>query len=453
MHLAGEDIAQRWNDDALRRIRESRELGTRNLVAGLRAAEPRPGALISASAVGYYGHRPEPIDEDAPPGDDVLADVCVAWEREAQEAEPLGVRVVRVRTGVVLDRHGGALQKMLLPFRLGVGGPVAGGRQPLPWIHVDDVVGIYLRAIDDDRWSGAVNATAPHPVTNREFSRALGRALHRPAFAPVPASRSGRCTAGWPSSSSRARTRSRAGRWSSGTRTGTRISTRRCGPRSTRLDHRPGVTGNVRAMPPNARSDRYEPLPGIARDPGLPVSQARRPAAAGSAQLVAVALVVALAAGIVFGLPAITTTKEERAAAERSAVAKRRAERLAQLQAEVRLLRGRGTPARGLEGAAALTARHALAGELAAAVQQDAVARVQAGEFTQSVHRVECERFPRAVDGADPADDLASRHRPLLLPGDHRRRAEDREQRGAAASATRTARWSTSPAGASRTAR
>jgi len=187
VHLAGEDIAQRWNDDALRRIRESRELGTRNLVAGLRAAEPRPGALISASAVGYYGHRPEPIDEDAPPGDDVLADVCVAWEREALEAEPLGVRVVRVRTGVVLDRHGGALQKMLLPFRLGVGGPVAGGRQPLPWIHLDDVAGIYVRAIDDDRWSGAVNATAPHPVTNREFSRALGRALHRPAFAPVPA--------------------------------------------------------------------------------------------------------------------------------------------------------------------------------------------------------------------------------------------------------------------------
>jgi uncharacterized protein (TIGR01777 family) len=186
VHLAGEDIAQRWNDDVLRRIRESRELGTRNLVAGLRAAEPRPRALISASAVGYYGHRPEPVDEDASPGDDLLADVCVAWEHEAQQAEPLGVRVVRVRTGVVLDRHGGALQKMLLPFRLGVGGPVAGGRQPMPWIHVEDVVGIYLRAIDDDRWSGAVNATAPQPVTNGEFSRALGRALHRPAFAPVP---------------------------------------------------------------------------------------------------------------------------------------------------------------------------------------------------------------------------------------------------------------------------
>jgi uncharacterized protein len=184
VHLAGEDIAQRWNDDSLRRIRESRELGTRNLVKGIEAADPRPTALISASAVGYYGHRPDRIDEDAPPGDDVLADICQAWEREAEKAP---VRVARIRTGVVLDRHGGALQKMLLPFRLGVGGPVAGGRQPLPWIHVEDVVGIYLAALDDERWSGPFNATAPEPVSNQEFSKALGRALHRPAVAPVPA--------------------------------------------------------------------------------------------------------------------------------------------------------------------------------------------------------------------------------------------------------------------------
>jgi hypothetical protein len=186
VHLAGEDIAQRWNAESLRRIRESREVGTRNLVEGLRAADVKPKALISASAVGYYGNRHEPVDEDAPPGDDVLAQVCIAWEREADRAEELGMRVVKVRTGVVLDRHGGALEKMLLPFRLGVGGPVAGGRQPLPWIHVEDVVGIYLAALDDDRWSGAVNATAPEPVSNAEFSRALGRALHRPAIAPVP---------------------------------------------------------------------------------------------------------------------------------------------------------------------------------------------------------------------------------------------------------------------------
>jgi uncharacterized protein len=186
VHLAGEDIAQRWNDESLKRIKDSREIGTRNLVEGIKTADPRPKALISSSAVGYYGHRPDRIDENAPPGDDVLADICQAWEREATRAEELGVRVVRVRTGVVLDRHGGALQKMLLPFRLGVGGPVAGGRQPLPWIHVDDVVGIYLAAVDDDRWSGPFNATAPEPVSNREFSKALGRALHRPAIAPVP---------------------------------------------------------------------------------------------------------------------------------------------------------------------------------------------------------------------------------------------------------------------------
>jgi uncharacterized protein (TIGR01777 family) len=187
VHLAGEPVAQRWSDEARRRIRESRELGTRRLVQAIEKADPRPSALISASAVGYYGpHGDEPLAEDAPPGDDFLAQVCVAWEREAQAAEQLGLRVVRVRTGVVLDRTGGALGKMLLPFRLGVGGPVAGGRQYMPWIHLDDVVGIYLAALDDPAWSGPVNATAPEPVTNQDFSKALGRALHRPAVAPIP---------------------------------------------------------------------------------------------------------------------------------------------------------------------------------------------------------------------------------------------------------------------------
>jgi uncharacterized protein (TIGR01777 family) len=190
VHLAGEDIAQRWSDAALERIRGSRELGTRNLVDGLRAADPRPRVLVSASAVGYYGNRHDPVDEDAPPGDDVLAEICAVWEREAERAAELGLRVVRVRTGVVLDRHGGALAKMLLPFRAGVGGPVAGGRQPLPWIHVEDVVGIYMQAIDDERWSGPVNATAPEPVSNRDFSHALGPPGHlTTAPAPVVASR------------------------------------------------------------------------------------------------------------------------------------------------------------------------------------------------------------------------------------------------------------------------
>jgi uncharacterized protein (TIGR01777 family) len=187
VHLAGEYLLQRWNDAALRRIRESREIGTRNLVAGMRAAEPRPAALVSAAGTGYYGDRHDPVDEDGPPGDDVLAEVCQAWEREAANAEELGVRVVRVRTGVVLDRQAGALKTMLLPFRLGVGGPVAGGHQPMPWIHLEDVIGIYLAAIDDERWHGPVHATAPDPVPNREFSRALGRALRRPAIVPVPA--------------------------------------------------------------------------------------------------------------------------------------------------------------------------------------------------------------------------------------------------------------------------
>jgi uncharacterized protein len=187
VHLAGERVDQRWGEAAKRAIRESREVGTRNLVEGVRGAEPRPAALVSASAVGYYGPRgDEVVDEATPAGGDFLAAVCAAWEHEAQRAEELGVRVVRVRTGVVLDRRGGALARMLLPFRVGLGGPVAGGRQYMPWIHIDDLVGIYIAAIDRADWHGAVNATAPEPVTNRDFSRALGRALHRPAVLPVP---------------------------------------------------------------------------------------------------------------------------------------------------------------------------------------------------------------------------------------------------------------------------
>jgi uncharacterized protein (TIGR01777 family) len=187
VHLAGEPVAQRWSDDARRRIRDSREQGTRALVEAIAQAEPRPRALISSSAVGYYGpHGDEPLDEATPPGHDFLAEICVVWEREADKAAELGLRVVKVRTGVVLDKDGGALSKMLLPFKLGGGGPVAGGGQYMPWIHVDDVVGIYVRAIDDPAFSGAVNATAPEPVTNKVFSKALGKALHRPAVAPIP---------------------------------------------------------------------------------------------------------------------------------------------------------------------------------------------------------------------------------------------------------------------------
>jgi uncharacterized protein len=187
VHLAGERVDQRWSDRARAAILESRAAGTRHLVDGLRAADPRPGALVSSSAVGWYGPRGhEVVDESAPAGDGFLAGVCAVWEREATAAEELGMRVVRVRTGVVLDGDGGALARMLTPFRLGVGGPVAGGGQYIPWIHSGDLVGIYLAAIDGADWTGPVNATAPEPVTNRAFSRALGRALRRPAVLPIP---------------------------------------------------------------------------------------------------------------------------------------------------------------------------------------------------------------------------------------------------------------------------
>ena len=188
VHLAGEDVGQRWTKRVKQEILDSREQGTRNLVAGIAAAEPRPKALVSASASGFYGPRgDEPVDERQPPGDDFLADVCVRWEREADGAQALGLRVAKLRTGIVLDKDGGALGKMLPPFKLGAGGPVAGGRQHMPWIHLDDMTGLYLQAIDDERWTGAINAAAPQPVTNKAFSKALGKALKRPAVSPVPA--------------------------------------------------------------------------------------------------------------------------------------------------------------------------------------------------------------------------------------------------------------------------
>ncbi|HEX4436909.1 MAG TPA: TIGR01777 family oxidoreductase [Solirubrobacteraceae bacterium] len=187
VNLAGENVSQRWSEKAKAAIRESRVTGTGNLIAGLEAASQSPGVLVSSSATGYYGPRgSEPIDEEAAPGSDFLAEVCVAWEQAAERAAALGMRVVRIRTGVVLDGDGGALEKMLPPFKLGVGGPIAGGRQFLPWIHAEDVVGIIATAVRDERWEGAANATAPVPVSNRDFSLALGRALHRPVLLPVP---------------------------------------------------------------------------------------------------------------------------------------------------------------------------------------------------------------------------------------------------------------------------
>ena len=188
VNLLGEPVAQRWTDTAKQRIRESRVQGTRAVVSALTELPPsgRPRALISQSATGYYGPRGDaPLDEQASPGDDFLAEVTVAWERAACSAES-AMRVVRTRTGVVLSHSGGALAKMLPFFKLGIGGPVAGGQQYVPWIHLDDVVGGLMHCLDREDAAGPVNLTAPTPVTNAELSRALGHALGRPAVLPVP---------------------------------------------------------------------------------------------------------------------------------------------------------------------------------------------------------------------------------------------------------------------------
>jgi uncharacterized protein (TIGR01777 family) len=189
IHLLGEPLAQRWSEDVKTRIRESRVLGTRHVATALAGLpeNQRPRVLVSQSATGFYGPSDDrELDENAPAGNDFLAGVVTGWEHEAQAAEPL-MRVVRTRTGVVLTPSGGALAKMLPFFRVGVGGPVAGGRQYLSWIHLQDLVAALLFCVDQDAASGAVNVTSPNPVTNAEFSHALGRALHRPALLPVPA--------------------------------------------------------------------------------------------------------------------------------------------------------------------------------------------------------------------------------------------------------------------------
>ena len=190
VNLLGEPLAQRWTARARSEMRDSRVLGTRNLVAALRELPEgeRPRALVSQSASGWYGPRgDEPVDESAPAGDDFPAQVTAAWEHEATAAGELGLRVVTTRTGVVLSESGGALEKMLPPFKLGVGGPVAGGRQYVPWVHLEDVAGAIAFCLDNEAAVGPVNVAAPEPVTNAELSKALGRVLHRPALLPVPA--------------------------------------------------------------------------------------------------------------------------------------------------------------------------------------------------------------------------------------------------------------------------
>ena len=188
VHLAGERIAQRWSEEAMAMIRASRVEGTHRLVDALGEADPRPRVLVCASGADYYGDTGDRrVDESAPPGDSFLAQVCVEWEQEAARASELGLRVTSLRTGPVLARTGGALAKMLLPFRLGLGGRVGSGRQWFSWIALDDIVGLYAEAVHGgDEWAGPINACAPEPVTNAEFAKALGRALRRPAVLPIP---------------------------------------------------------------------------------------------------------------------------------------------------------------------------------------------------------------------------------------------------------------------------
>ena len=187
-HLAGESVAKgRWTAAKKKRIRDSRVIGTRNLVEGLRALENPPGVLVSASAVGFYASRGDEIlSEQSSQGDDFLADVCQQWEAESARAAESGIRVVNPRISIVLGTSGGALKQMLTPFRFGVGGRLASGRQWMPWIHIDDLVAAMLRMATSPELSGPVNAAAPGEVTNLEFTKTLGRVLKRPTIFPVP---------------------------------------------------------------------------------------------------------------------------------------------------------------------------------------------------------------------------------------------------------------------------
>lgn len=189
IHLAGETVQGRWTDDKKKAILDSRVVGTRHLVEGLAAldASQRPQTLISASAIGYYGERGDDVlSEEADAGSDFLAEVCAGWESEASKAETLEVRTLRVRIGIVLSREGGALKEMLTPAKLMLNGPMGSGKQWWSWIHIEDLIRLFSAALDRD-WSGALNATAPHPERQKAFAKTLGKVIGRPAFMPVPA--------------------------------------------------------------------------------------------------------------------------------------------------------------------------------------------------------------------------------------------------------------------------
>jgi hypothetical protein len=192
INLAGENIFnKRWRQRFRELLHSSRVEGTANVVAALARRPHRddgsPKVLVNASAIGYYGvHGDEEITEESPPGNDFLASICIEWEKKANEGQALGLRVALVRVGIVLDREGGALAKMLTPFKLFVGGPVGSGRQWMSWIHHEDMVGLFLLGLDHSQATGPINGTAPNPVTNKQFAKALGKAMHRPSFFKTP---------------------------------------------------------------------------------------------------------------------------------------------------------------------------------------------------------------------------------------------------------------------------
>lgn len=187
IHLMGEPVAQRWSPEIKKRIRESRVSSSKNLVAAIARAEPRPSTLISASAIGFYGSRgDEWLDEESAAGKGFLADVCKEWEEEVVRAEELGVRVLRVRIGIVLGATGGALSRMLPLFRAGIGGPLGSGAQWMSWIHVDDLVEMILFGLRYPHIQGVWNGVSPNPVTNADFTRTLARILKRPGILPAP---------------------------------------------------------------------------------------------------------------------------------------------------------------------------------------------------------------------------------------------------------------------------
>ena len=189
INLMGEGIAdKRWDEDQKKKIYDSRILGTRFVIEAIKELKVKPKVFVSASAVGIYGNRgSEELTEESSIANDFLATVCKDWEAEANKAKELGLRVAIVRTGVVLGKNGGALQKMLPIFKLGAGGPVGDGKQYMSWIHVDDLARMYVEAAVNGTLSGVLNGTAPNPATSKDFAKTLGKELNRPAFAPAPA--------------------------------------------------------------------------------------------------------------------------------------------------------------------------------------------------------------------------------------------------------------------------